>query len=338
MLDPISFDPKNKKSIYIQIAEIYISKIEQGVLPQDTLLPSVRELKKQYNVSKDTVERAYSELKKRGYINSALGKGYFVCSINRSDKLKILCILNNFSLFKQRIYYSFKNALGSKADVEFQVYNYNPFTLKGILENNLWQFNYIVVTPIFESGSDLATCKSILKLIPESKLVILDKFIPDIPCHKAVVQDFYTDITGALINAESLLSKYQYRAVILPRNSNQLTEMIEDGLMKFGKETNQKIKSIHNVLNIKPTKGTTYIVLSDEDLVILLLKLKGTDLKIGVDIGIISYNESELKDLLDITVISTDFKKMGETAADLILNNKNELIKNPFRIIKRGSL
>lgn len=49
--------------------------------------------------------------------------------------------------------------------------------------------------------------------------------------------------------------------------------------------------------------------------------------------GIISYNETDLMDVLGISVISTDFKKMGITAAELILTNKNEIIKNPFYFI-----
>ncbi|WP_185965281.1 hypothetical protein [Flavobacterium franklandianum] len=41
------------------------------------------------------------------------------------------------------------------------------------------------------------------------------------------------------------------------------------------------------------------------------------------DVGVISYNETPLKALLGITVISTDFKGMGEAAAKIILDKKN---------------
>jgi len=80
------------------------------------------------------------------------------------------------------------------------------------------------------------------------------------------------------------------------------------------------------------------LVLSDEDLVVLLLKAREMHFKVGFDIGIISYNESELKDLLNISVVSTDFKQIGEKAAELILQNKNKLIRNPCTIINRGSI
>jgi DNA-binding LacI/PurR family transcriptional regulator len=59
---------------------------------------------------------------------------------------------------------------------------------------------------------------------------------------------------------------------------------------------------------------------------------------LGKDIGVISYNDTPLKDLLGITVISTDFQVMGETAAYMILKKKRETVKNVFRFIDRGSV
>ena len=47
---------------------------------------------------------------------------------------------------------------------------------------------------------------------------------------------------------------------------------------------------------------------------------------------------ANLKDLLGISVISTDFDVMGELAADMILNNKKGKIKNPFNFIDRQSM
>jgi DNA-binding LacI/PurR family transcriptional regulator len=57
-------------------------------------------------------------------------------------------------------------------------------------------------------------------------------------------------------------------------------------------------------------------------------------------VGIISYNDSPLKEILldGITVMTTDHVKMGQTAAKFILDNSKEKIKNPFVLIKRKSL
>ena len=337
MLGNISIDSKSKTPIYLQIVDIFISHIEKEILANDELLPSINQFNERYNVARDTIEKSYKELRKRGYIHSVRGKGYYVSYNGTSDEVKILFIFNKISSFKRIIYYSFLKALGDKASVDLQIHHYNPLILKNILEQNANKYNYFVVMPHFESSLKPESYLSVLKMIPESKLVLLDKFIPNILCHKAVFQNFYADILGALTDAKKLISKYKAIALIFPEYSEHPLEIIE-GVEQFGKENKQDVKIINHGLDVKLKKDTVYIVISDDDLVVLIKRIRKSNLKIGEDIGIISFNESELKDLLDITVISTDFEKMGETAAELILKNKNALIKNPFRIIKRKSL
>jgi len=67
---------------------------------------------------------------------------------------------------------------------------------------------------------------------------------------------------------------------------------------------------------------------------------KSKHLKIGNEIGIISYNYSTLKEVVDngITTISTDFIKMGQTLANMILNRSKRLVENSCSLIIRNSL
>jgi len=64
------------------------------------------------------------------------------------------------------------------------------------------------------------------------------------------------------------------------------------------------------------------------------------NLKIGKDIGLISFNDTPLKRVVNkgITTISTDFRKMGEEIANMVINQKREKIENPFNYIERKSL
>jgi DNA-binding LacI/PurR family transcriptional regulator len=75
-------------------------------------------------------------------------------------------------------------------------------------------------------------------------------------------------------------------------------------------------------------------------LVELIKKIEGTDLKVGKDVGILSYNDTPLKEILlnGISVITTDHETMGRTAALLILENKQAHVDNPCRLILRASL
>jgi DNA-binding LacI/PurR family transcriptional regulator len=78
----------------------------------------------------------------------------------------------------------------------------------------------------------------------------------------------------------------------------------------------------------------------EDDLVTLIKRVKQLEMKVGEAVGIISYNETPLKEILldGITIISTDFEKLGETAAKLILENEKSHIANPFRLVIRNSL
>jgi DNA-binding LacI/PurR family transcriptional regulator len=72
----------------------------------------------------------------------------------------------------------------------------------------------------------------------------------------------------------------------------------------------------------------------------LIERLIALKLKIGKEVGLISYNETPLKRfILDgLTTISTDFKELGTKAAELILSNKTEKIEIPFYLNLRNSL
>lgn len=83
---------------------------------------------------------------------------------------------------------------------------------------------------------------------------------------------------------------------------------------------------------------TAYVVVEETDLAELVKKTRQSSFTLGKEIGIISFNETTLKELLGITVITTDFETMGRTAAALLLDNKKIKVKNPFYMIRRESL
>jgi DNA-binding LacI/PurR family transcriptional regulator len=87
-------------------------------------------------------------------------------------------------------------------------------------------------------------------------------------------------------------------------------------------------------------EGEAYINLMEDDLVILIERIITLNLKVGKQVGVISYNETPLKKIIlnGITTISTDFAKMGEMAAQLILENSREHVEVPFRLTVRKSL
>ena len=69
--------------IYEQIYNQIKNQIINGVLMEDEMLPSIRNLAKDLRISVITTKRAYEDLEREGYIESFTGKGSFVKGINR---------------------------------------------------------------------------------------------------------------------------------------------------------------------------------------------------------------------------------------------------------------
>ncbi|MDC7232887.1 MAG: GntR family transcriptional regulator [Spirochaetales bacterium] len=69
---------KEKKSIYMQIADYFFDNILKEVWQKDDKIPSVREMAVQLEVNPNTVMRAYAHLQDKGVIYNKRGIGYFV--------------------------------------------------------------------------------------------------------------------------------------------------------------------------------------------------------------------------------------------------------------------
>lgn len=71
-------DNQSRKAVYEQIIEQVERFILAGLLKPGDQLPSVRSLSIELNLNPNTVQRAYSELERRGVIYTITGKGSFV--------------------------------------------------------------------------------------------------------------------------------------------------------------------------------------------------------------------------------------------------------------------
>ncbi len=76
------FDKNSKKALYIQLYEYIKSEITSGLLKPDSKLPSIREASSSLNLSKTTIENAYSQLVAEGYIENSPKRGYYVCDLS----------------------------------------------------------------------------------------------------------------------------------------------------------------------------------------------------------------------------------------------------------------
>ena len=74
----IKLDKTSKVKLYHQLYLFFVNAIKNKELPEETKLPSIRTLSEDYNISRNTVTKAYSELEANGYIYSLSKSGFFV--------------------------------------------------------------------------------------------------------------------------------------------------------------------------------------------------------------------------------------------------------------------
>ena len=323
---------------YQQVINLIKSDIELGIFKQGERIPSINETSEDFYLSRDTVEKAYNKLREEGILVSVPGKGYYVNTIEPTGQLRVLLAINKISTHKKKIVSAFVETLGEEAIVETFVHHYSTEKLERIINENLGKFSYYAIIPCFKDFSDKT--QKIIEKIPSDKLILIDKDVDDLAGkYKAVCENFEEDTRQVLISALDAINKYEKLYFIFPDGNQHRPELITS-FKRFCTEYHFDycITNVFDPTWVRPKD--LYLVVEDDDLVDIIKYCKNNQLAVGQDVGIISYNDTPLKEVLHdgIAVISTDFQKMGETAAQLILEKRNEKVRNPFYLIRRPSL
>ncbi|HQS04220.1 MAG TPA: GntR family transcriptional regulator [Daejeonella sp.] len=332
-IDGYSATPK-----YLQLTNSIKDAIIAGKIKKDDLLPSINELSCILEISRDTAEKGYKHLKSLGIVNSVPGKGYYISNVDFRQRLRIFLLFNKLSSHKKIVYDAFVAALGEHVAIDFYIYN-NDFALfKKLLDNKKEDYSHYVIIPHFIEGGEESY--RLINEIPKDKLILLDKLLPGVEGeYAAVYENFEKDIYYALEQARDQLSKYHTLKIIFPDKSYFPNEIIK-GFNRFCQQYAFSHKIVNDISTEPIQEGEVFINLMEADLVTLIERIISLKLKVGKQVGVISYNETPLKKVIlnGITTISTDFSKMGELAAQLILSNSHAHAEVPFHLTLRPSL
>ena len=132
----------------------------------------------------------------------------------------------------------------------------------------------------------------------------------------------------------------KYEKIILLFDKNKQPQGLLEGFNFFCKKNNLGNEIVDSLDHRKPIAGEIFVIPEDRGLIIIIKKIKKEGLILSEDIGIISYNDTLLKEIVEggITTISTDFKEMGKRLAQMIMNKENVKIENPANLMIRKSL
>ncbi len=79
----ILIDYKDTRPIYEQIVERFKMLILKGAMSADEQMPSVRSLAMELSINPNTIQKAYAELERQGFIYTVKGRGNFVSGDSR---------------------------------------------------------------------------------------------------------------------------------------------------------------------------------------------------------------------------------------------------------------
>ena len=116
----INLNYRDSRPIYEQIREGLKRLIVTGALPPDERLPSVRTLATQLSINPNTIQRAYTELEREGYIYSIPGKGSFASgAIDAGGKRRDELISKLRDIIAELLF------LGVKSEELIEIINHN---------------------------------------------------------------------------------------------------------------------------------------------------------------------------------------------------------------------
>ena len=329
--------------IYKQLITEIERLIDNGELKEGDCLPSMNELSAELNISKETVKKVYSILRERGLIESMHGKGFFVTAWRESRKLRIFMLFDKLSQYKQTLYDAFIERIGDRAEITMYVYNQDIATFEEFIDQTIDKYDYYVITPHFGLEPIVqARALKALKRIPNRKLIILDNWPRSLQGHYgAVYQDMSTDIYDGLQKALDDLRKYEKLNVVILPNS-LYGSLIMAGVERFCNDYDIKVEYNYEINAEMMKRGNVYLMLNGQlglGLVEIARMAKQQGLEIGKDIGIISYNDSYLSEIIlgGLTTVSTDFEQMGNLAAEMVLTHDLHKIKCNFTLKRRNT-
>lgn len=330
-------EPKSMIPVYKQIVANVLDGIKQQKISVGMKMPSIHKIREEFGLAPGTVIRAYEELREMGILSSQQGKGYYISSIQVQEKTKVFLLFDRMNAYKEILYDAILHHLNPGIEVDVFFHHYDIKRFEKLIRENLGKYSFYAVMPHFNED-----VSRILAKIPERKLIIMDKAVPGLKGkYAAIFQDFQEDIYQGLISQKERIKRYNH---FVFSSSESPFQFIPDGCIEGFKRFCDEIGisfEIVRKLDLSLIKQKTiYLLYSDMELIGLIKEIDLKNWMPGKDVGIISYDETPLKEILHggISVLSTDFRQMGKMVASFINGETFSQEANSFQLILRNSI
>jgi len=291
-------------------------------------LPSINLLSLRYNVSRDTVFKAFGELKRRGVVESVPAKGYFVSH----TVMDVLLLLDTDSPCKSELYDALAHDLPANCKVDLRFHRCDEERFRRIVVESIGRYNlYLIMNCRNDAYSQ------VLDGIDPSKLLLLDFGQFDKRRFAYVCQGFDATLYDCLKQGRQLFARYDRIRFVFPETS-ECPGSYRPYFERFCRDFGFAYEVVSEME--EPQAGTAYLLVDRAHLIRLVKSVRRCGFELGREIGAVVINDEPMFEIIGngITAISTDFRAMGRMASEFIRTRRRIQTCVPTRLIVRSSL
>lgn len=330
----VAMDADSVVPKYRQMVDSLTAAIREGRMKRGDVLPTISDVCETHSLARLTVLKAYRLLQRQGIIRAEKRKGYYVATESIEHTVRVFLLFDEFTMYKRILYNAFRERLGERASIDIYFHHYNVALFDSLVSDRAGRYGMYVIMPWPEKR-----ILPVLKRVDRQSLLLLDRgdAVPRGFAH--VVQDHGPAMVHCLEQALPQLRKYRQFVLVYPEDTFHPAVTVE-AFRAFCARWDLNGDVCRNLAGRRILPDTAYFCVDDNELVQVVEHCREVGYRLGQDVGVLSYNDTPMKKIIanGITVISTDFARMGARAADLVLDPEKDSEVIPTALILRASL
>ncbi|WP_295715703.1 GntR family transcriptional regulator [Mucilaginibacter sp.] len=309
-----------------------INSIDEKIIGQDEMLPSVNKLIKELGFSRETIVKGYKDLISRGIVEAKNRLGYFVGNGNTGQTLNVALLMYNLDTFEEQFYRNFRHELGHNVQLTTYFHHGNIEIFETILLQIKGKYGMYVVAPIPHPKT-----KELLESIPRNKFLMFDRYEQLDGEFNHITQEFGQTSYDIFSKLAPKISQFDEFIFYHSQNSLDPKEIVQS-FKKFLTDFNIKGRIEEEYQPGSVEKGKVYFTLDNFALWQIMRDCKTQKLKPGKDLGVLSHNDEPAKEIIGITTFSADFSNMGKIAGEVVLSKEKIQLTVPMILFDRLTL
>lgn len=317
-----------------QIVNGVINAIDEKILVKGDALPSVNMMNKELGFAKETIVKAYGEMKNRGIVEARNRLGFFVANTDTDQKLRVALMMYGYDTFQEQFYSQFRDGLGENVHFDVFFHHGNIEVFETILDHIRGKYGMYVIAPIPHPKT-----APLLQTLPLHKLLMFDRYEPFEGDYSYIVQEFEQSSYHAFAELADAIRKFDEIIFFCPKVTLIPGEILS-AFNRFLKDFSIKGSVLPAYKAGSIVKGKVYFTIDNSELYMMIKDCKARNLVLGQDVGLLSHNDEPVKELIGdgITTFSTDFALLGRKVAEHVLSREKIKMVLPSTLIRRNSL